>query len=141
MTQLIFPAVKIPTVHAPFGGETGDFDIQRLGVNWSAGAAVLKIASEQGGSALITLTSPITGGEGIDLSYDSGMLHPTTGVATGGTLIRPLIAEATLEGLSWGQIEPDQPLKLWFDLLVTPSGGQQRYVCEGPVWIWKGIAD
>ena len=141
MARYIFPTVVIPTTHAPFGGETGEFDIAlATGVDWSGAAWAAKIALTQGGTTLIPLASAAAGSEGISAVWDA-TLQTAAGTVVGGTVVTLQIDEATLEGLDWGATPSDEPLNLYLDLLVTPVGGAQRYVCEMPVQIWKGIAD
>lgn len=136
--------INIPTPRAPFGGATGDGDLWRTGVNWSSGAAfVLTVRTAYGatGTALITLTGATAGTQGISATYDAGYLDPSTGAVVGGTRLRLQIDEATLEAISWGSANPDEPLELFYDLLVTPSGEPQRQLCRGPFTIYPGVGD
>lgn len=138
MSRLKFDTIVIPTVHAPFGGDTGDLDFVVESENLTGAAAVISFAAAQGGSALFTALS--TGSANVTVTWDAGYVNDG-GMVVGATTIRGTISEATLEALSWGQIPPDEPLEVWCDVLVTPSGGTQQYLCDGPVHIFKGIGD
>lgn len=129
-----------PSRRVPFGGEVGDTDIIYLGINWSTAAYIMAFAATEGGSPLFTLTNATAGTQGISASYNAGYLHPDTGGTVGATTITPFISEATLEALSYSS-DPDAPLVLYFDLLVTPSGGQQRVLCKGTLSIYQGVGD
>ena len=126
--------------HVPFGGPAGEADIVYGGANWSAATYVMAFAATEGGSPVITLTNASDGSQGVFASYDAGYLHPETGSTIGATRIRPLIGEDTLESLSYPS-DPGVPLVLYYDLLVAPSGAQQRVLCSGTLSIYKGVGD
>lgn len=139
--RLQFPKITIPTTYAPFGGDTGDFDFILEGENLtspSAAAVLISFADRQGGTPIAGLTLSV--GSGISLTWDAAYTDDA-GAVVGATTIRGTIAESALEAISWGQIEPDQPLNLWCDVLITPSGGAQQYLCDGPIEVIKGIGD
>lgn len=129
-----------PSRHVPFGGAVGDADIIYLGLNWSGAAFAMTFAASEGGSALVTLTNASAGTQGVSATYDSGYVHPTTGATVGATTIRPFITEATLEGLTYPS-DPNAPLVLYYDFLVTPSGGQQQVLCKGTLSVYQGVGD
>lgn len=137
MARSQFPAIVIPTTHAPFGGATGDLDFVVEGENLTGAAATISFSAAPGGAALFT---PLTVGSGVTVTWDSAYVHDD-GETVGATTIRGAIGESLLEGLEWGQVPPDEPLELWCDVLVTPSGGDQQYLCDGPVKVFKGIGD
>lgn len=133
--------IFIPTTHAPFGGVTGDFDFIKVGVNWSAAAFAMKIATAPDVAALVTLANAAAGSQGFSATYDAAYVHPETGAVVGATTIRGQIDEATLEAISWGATPVTTDLPLVYDLLVTPSGEPQRAWAYGAVTIRKGVSD
>ena len=126
--------LTIYSSHVPWGGDTGEADIWMAAEDWSAAAFVLKIDSP----SPITLTNAAAGSQGISATYDADYVSKRTGAQVGGTCIRPLITEATLEELDFGS---GTELTFNYDLLVTPSGASQRVICFGQVTMRKGVAD
>jgi hypothetical protein len=133
--------LEIPTRHAPFGGATGDWDIDVLGVNWSGAAFKLTAAASEGSAALFTLNAATAGSEGVSATYDAAMVDPISGAVAGGTTIRPQVDETTLEALSWGSLALSEPLPLFWELLVTPPGEPQRQFCCGTIKLYAGVGD
>lgn len=131
--------LEIPTKHAPFGGATGDWDIEHEGNNWSAAAFVLAVANQEGGTPLFTLTNATAGSQGVSATYEAGMIDGDTGLVVGGTRIRPQVNESTLEAISW--TPTDKPLSLFWDLLITPSGGVQFSHSCGNALLYSGVGD
>lgn len=129
-----------PSRHVPFGGEVGDADIVYGITDYSGAAFVMTFAATQGGSALITLSTASAGSQGVSATYDADYVHPTTGETIGATTIRPQIDEATLEALTYGT-DPDSPLVLYYDLLITPVSEPQRVLCNGTLSIYLGVGD
>lgn len=125
---------------APWGGDTQDGDILVYGQNWSGAAFVWAFAASPGASPLITLTNAAAGSQGVSATYDAAAVHPETGGVVGATLIRPLITETTLEGLTWPS-PASSDLKLHHDLLITPVGMHQFVYCAGIITIKPGIGD
>ena len=109
-----------------------------LGENWSAATAVMTLAAEQGGTALITLNTTAPGSQGVSIAWDA--TYERDGVEVGASTITVQIDEATFEGLPWGA-DPAAPLVLTYDLLVTPSGAAQRAFCWGTLTIYRGVGD
>jgi hypothetical protein len=127
----------------PWGGTTTEADYVELGENWSGAAFTMQFAAAPGGAVIsaMTLNAASAGSQGINATYDPDYVDPETGAVVGATTIRPLIPETTLEGLSWGSTPTDQPLVLHYDLLVTPSGGQQLIYSYGTFTLYPGIGD
>lgn len=128
--------------HVAWGGASGNADLVRLGVDWTGAAFAMNFATTKGGTPIagIALVNAASGSQGISATYDSGFIHPATGAVIGATTIRPLILETALEALTWGAVAAD-PLVLYYDLLVTPSGGLQRVFCFGTYTLYPGIGD
>lgn len=128
--------------HTPWGGATGAGDIVILGVNWSAAAFVWAFCKTIGGTPStpngFSLANAASGSEGVSATYDAAYVHPETGEVVGATRITPQVNEATLEGLTYTGTDP---LVLYHDLLVTPSGQPQRPVAYGTLTIHQGIGD
>ena len=141
MARQNWGVTEIPTRHAPFGGATGDWDIDMLGLNWSAATFVLVAAVAEGGAATFTLNNAAAGTQGVSATYDAAMVDPVSGKVTGGTTIRPQVDENTLEAIVWAPTATDQPKSLFWELLVTPSGEPQRQLCSGTLKIYPGVGD
>lgn len=133
-----FPIVH-NSKHTPWGGATGDADMIYLGVDWSAATFRFTLAPLPGSGALITLTNAAAGSQGISATYDASYVDDQTGLVVGATIIRPQIDEATFEALTWGPT--DEPLVLYHDMLVTPSGAPQRVWFDGTFTILSGVGD
>lgn len=128
--------------HVQWGGATGDADIIEMGVDLTGAAFAMNFATSKGGTPIagIALSAASVGSQGISVTYDADYVHPETGSVIGASIIRPQIAETALEALTWGS-DPSQPLILYFDLLVTPSGGVQTVYCYGRFVLYPGIGD
>jgi len=125
--------------HTPWGGATGDADMVYLGVDWSAATFRFTLAPLPGSAALITLTNAGAGTQGISATYDPDYIDDVTGLVVGATIIRPQIDETTFEALTWGAT--DEPLVLYHDMIVTPSGEPQRVWFDGTFTILSGVGD
>ncbi len=125
----------------PFGGATADRDFIVLGLDWSAADFWLQVRPAAGGSdtPLVDLATATAGSEGISADYDAAYLDPETGEEVGATIIRPQIDQATLEAISWGQIDPDQQLSLVYDLHVQPPGEPVRLFAAGAFPLQPGV--
>lgn len=132
---------EIPTRHAPFGGATGDWDIDVLGVNWTGAAFLLAAGPAEGSASVFTLSTAAAGSEGVSATYDAAVVDPKSGQVVGATTIRPQINESTLEALTWAPTPTNQPLVLFWELLVTPPGEPQRQLCMGTLKIYPGVGD
>lgn len=128
--------------HVPWGGASGNADIVKLGVDWTGASFLMSFASAKGATPIagVTLNNAVAGSQGISLTYDAEYVHPSTGAVVGATIIRPFIPEASLEALTWGAVASD-PLILFYDLLVTPSGQPQQVFCFGKFTLQPGIGD
>lgn len=130
--------------HVPWGGDTTEADYVELGEDWSGAAFTMQFATAPGGTVISDMTlgkvtDPAV--KGITATYDAGYIDPESGEAVGATLIRPLIPEANLEALSWGSTPASDPLVLHYDLLVAPSGKQQRVYSHGTFTLYPGVGD
>lgn len=141
MARNVFPDIEIPTRHAPFGGATGDWDFDVLGVDWSAATYIIVAAPNEGGTASFTLNNATAGLQGVSATYDSAKVDPITGMVVGGTTVRPQVDESTLEAISWGSTSTSLPLSLFWECLVTPSGAPQRQIATGTIKLYPGVAD
>lgn len=141
MARSDWGVTEIPTRHAPFGGATGEWDIDVTGVDWSGDAFVLAAAPLEGDAATFTLTNAVAGTQGVSATYDAAMVDPVSGEVTGGTTIRPQVDEATLEAISWGATSTNEPITLFWELLVTPTGQPQRQLCMGTLKLYRGVGD
>lgn len=128
--------------HVPWGGASGNADIVRLGVDWTSATFAMSFAASKGGTPIggIALANAAADSQGISLTYDAGYVHPSTGAVVGATTIRPFILETALEALTWGEVASD-PLVLYYDFLVTPSGEPQQVFCFGTFTLQPGIGD
>jgi hypothetical protein len=141
MSRANWGITEIPTRHAPFGGATGAWNIDVTGIDWSAATFVLAAATEEGAAAVFTLGNATAGTEGVSASYDAAMVDPVSGKVTGGTVICPQVDEATLEAISWGTTPTNEPLPLFWELLVTPVSEPQRQLCCGTLRLYRGVGD
>lgn len=124
----------------PFGGASGNADIVILGLDWSGATFKMEIRTNPGdtGTALVSLTNASAGAQGISATYNATYAHPVTGAEVPATIIRPLINETTIEGLALGA-RPSDPVDLFYDLHVTPSGSTKRVIMRGKFVIDPGV--
>jgi hypothetical protein len=110
-----------------------------VGPNWSGAAYRMQIRQRPGdtGSAMVTLTTQAAGAEGISASYVAGYEMPD-GSEAPATKVLIQINETTLEGLELGT-PYDEPLELYYDLHITPSGGTKFNYCGGKFTLAPGV--
>lgn len=123
----------------PFGGSNGEGDLPILGVNWSGATFKMDLRASAGdtGTALVALTNASAGSQGISAVYDADYLAPDTDEPVGTTIVRIQIDEATMEGIALAA-RPSEPLALYYDLHVTPSGEAKRVLMFGKFTIYPG---
>ena len=122
-----------------FGGASGEGDIPLAGLNWSTAAFAMQIRANPGdtGTALVSLATASAGSEGLSASYDSGYTLPD-GTVTGATTLRIQINEATMEALA-AAARTSEPVNLFYDIHVTPSGSSKRMLCYGKFDVYPGV--
>lgn len=110
-----------------------------VGPNWASAAYRMQIRQRPGdtGAALITLTTAAAGSQGISASYVAEYALPD-GTEAPATKVLIQIDEATLESLQMGT-PYDQPVELFYDLHITPSGGTKINYCGGKFTIAPGV--
>jgi len=139
-------AFELPIIHeskhVPWGGATGNADFIELGVNLTGAAFAMNFALTAGGTPIagMALSAATAGTQGVSVTWDPDYIHPETLEVVGASIIRPQIDEATLEALTWGS-DVDAPLRLYYNLLVTPTGSPQEVYCFGTFTIYPGIGD
>lgn len=124
--------------HVPWVGGASVGYIVKLGADWSGAAFAMSFALTSNGSPVITLAAAAAGVQGVSAVYDANYIHPESGEVVGATLLTPHITEATLEGLTY---DGTNPLTLYYDLLVTPSGEPQRVELYGTLTVHQGVGD
>lgn len=110
-----------------------------VGPNWSGAAYRMQIRQRPGdtGTPLVTLTNQAAGTQGISASYVADYAMPD-GSEAPATKVMVQIDEATIEGWSMGT-PYDQPVELFYDLHITPSGGVKMNYCGGTFTILPGV--
>lgn len=111
-----------------------------VGVDWSSGATfALQIRALPGdtGTALVSLAGASAGSEGVSASYDSAYELPD-GTTAAATVLTIQVNEATLEGLSLSA-RASEPVNLYYDLHVTPSGGTKAVQIFGKFDLYPGV--
>lgn len=110
-----------------------------VGPNWASAAYRMQIRQRPGdtGAALITLTTAAAGSQGISASYVAEYALPD-GTEAPATKVLIQIDEATLESLEMGT-PYDEPVELFYDLHITPSGGTKINYCGGKFTIAPGV--
>ena len=90
---------------------------------WNLTGATLKmeIRAQPGGqgAALVTLNTVAPPAQGLSIAWDAAYPDPDGVLPAGASLLRILIDETVLEGLSYN-VDPAKPLPLWYDIHVTP---------------------
>ncbi len=117
-----------------------DETIPEMGMDDSGATAAMEIRVEPGaqGSALVSLGMSSNGGEGIAITYDDEYPDPETDELDGASIVRIIINETTLEGLSYNA-DPSKPLVLYYDIHLTPSGSKKFIFCAGAFIINPGV--
>lgn len=135
--------ILVPTKRTDFGGATGDGDIDILSMDYSNATGFrfqVRPFGGHTGTPLVSLSLAAAGSEGVSVSYDPDVLDPDTGDVEGATTIRIQIAEATLTALAWGSTPIDEPLVLYYDLLITLPTLPEQMVCYGTFTVDAGVA-
>lgn len=124
----------------PFGGASGEGDIPVISVDWSGATFKMELRVNPGdtGTALVSLTNAAAGSQGISATYEDAYAMPDGSGTVIATIIRPQIDEATIEGLALGARTSD-PVELYYDIHVTPSGSAKRLLCFGKFTIYPGV--
>lgn len=122
-----------------FGGAIGDGDLDIVGVSWAAATFKLDIRVLAGdtGGALVSLANASAGSQGVSATYNAAYVLPSGEVAAA-TIVRLQIDEATIEALALAA-RADDPVVLYYDLHVTPSGLPKRVFCFGSFTIFPGV--
>lgn len=115
-----------------------------FGLDWTGADALMHIRQNPGdtGTPLITLPTAPAGTQGISIEVDPAYTYvdPKTKEEVTGIASKVLlqIDEETLESLSLGS-PTDCPLKLHYDLHITPSGGVKQIPVHGKFTINPGV--
>lgn len=117
-----------------------DFIIPEMGANYTGATLFAEVRAEPGadGTALITLNPATPPAEGLSVTYDAGYVDPEGIMPDGASLVRIIIAEATLEGLAYGA-DASKPVVLYYDIHLTPSGGTKFVFCSGTFTVDPGV--
>ena len=117
-----------------------DDTIAMMGVDYSSATPLMEIRPEPGGSgtALVSLGASSSGSQGIAITYDADYPDPDGIMADGATIVRIIINETTLEGLSYGA-DPADDVTLYYDIHLTPSGGKKFVYCAGKFAVMPGV--
>lgn len=117
-----------------------DDSIAEMGADYSGATPAMEIRAEPGdqGTALVSLGASSSGSEGIVVTYDSDYPDPEGVLPDGATLVRIIINETTLEGLDYGG-DPAEPVTLYYDIHLTPSGGKKFVFSQGKFIINPGV--
>ena len=117
-----------------------DDTIHAMVVDYSGATPLMEIRTHPGasGSALVSLGASTSGGEGITVTYDAGYPDPDGELPDGATVVRILINETTLESLAYGA-DTSQPVELYYDIHLTPSGGKKFIFCGGKFTVTPGV--
>lgn len=110
-----------------------------VGPNWSAATYRMQVRNAPGdtGAPLVTLTNQAAGTQGISASYVADYVMPD-GSEAPATKVLIQINETTIEG--WALGTPyDEPVELFYDLHITPSGGTKINYCGGKFTIAPGV--
>lgn len=139
-------AAKIPLTafkRVPFVEDDGATFVF-FDMDWSTATFAMQIRQKQGDTStpLVSLSNAPAGSEGISVTvvpdytyYDPKAQQSFTGEAS---LVLIQIDEATLEGLALGT-PSDCPVRLHYDLHVTPSGKPKRVAVYGSFDILPGV--
>lgn len=99
-----------------------DDDVAIIGENLSGATFLMHIRANRGdtGTALITLSNASPPSAGVSATYNSAYQWQENGevLTAPASLVRIIIAEATLEALSLGT-PYDEPVELFYDLHAT----------------------
>lgn len=111
--------------------------VDAVGQDWTGADLKLQVRATQSapGAALIDLSVAAAGSEGLSISVATTLGIPTTTLTI-------QIDEATLTATTpypGNGLEPNTPVSLRYDLVVTPSGGIKQRWLEGAFIIVEGV--
>jgi len=126
----------------PFIDEDGA-TIVFIGEDYSGGAYAMHVRNNPGDTdtPILSLAGATAGTQGISVTYDPAYVYvDETGTEQTGpaSLVLIQVDEATLEALSLGT-PTDEPVVLYYDLHITPSGAPKRIVSQGKFIINPGV--
>ena len=111
-----------------------------LGPDYTGAAFAMHIRNNNGdtGTPLVSLAGATAGTQGISVTYDAAYIYNEAGNTAPASLILIQIDEATLEALTLNN-PANEPMVLYYDLHVTPSGGVKRVELLGTFTIYPGV--
>ncbi len=129
--------LAIMTKRATFFGE-----INMPGVDRSSWRFRMQVRPAAGNdlTSLVTLNDAGTATyQGINAAYDPTLFNRQTGLLSGGTRVTMRIERATLEAIEWGELPPDEPLDLAYDILAIEPDQAERLFVYGPLTLYPGV--
>ena len=117
-----------------------DVEIAEFGVNYTGATMLMHVRTEPGGtgSPLISLSNATPPLQGLSVSYDADLVDPEGKLPNGGSKVRIIIDEATLEGLPTAA-DSSQPLTLYYDIHLTPTSAFKRVFAGGEFIVDPGV--
>lgn len=117
-----------------------DVEISELGVDYSGATMLMHIRTEPGGTGdpLIALSNASPPSQGLSVTYDADLVDPEGKLPDGGSKVRIIISEATLEGLPAAS-PASSPLTLYYDIHLTPVAGFKRVFSGGEFIVTPGV--
>ena len=111
-----------------------------LGPNYTGAAFAMHIRNNTGdtGTPLVPLATAAAGTQGISVTYDASYIYNEAGNTAPASLILIQIDEATLEALTLNN-PANEPMVLYYDLHVTPTGQAKRVELLGAFTIYPGV--
>ena len=115
-------------------------DVAILGPNYTGAAFAMHIRNNTGdtGTPLVSLANATAGTQGISVTYEAAYVYNEAGDTAPASLISIQIDEATLESLTLNN-PTNEPMVLYYDLHVTPTGQAKRVELLGTFTIYPGV--
>lgn len=119
-----------------------DDDVAIIGEDLSSASFLMHIRAQAGdtGTPLVSLGNASPPTQGVSATYSPTYQYQDGAetITAPASLIRIIIAEATLEALALGT-PYDEPVDLFYDLHVTPAGGTKRVQFGGKFILNPGV--
>jgi hypothetical protein len=119
-----------------------DQTIAVMGRDLSGSTLRMEIRTEPGeqGSALVTLTNQTPPTQGLSVTWDADYPDPVGEFPNGASLVRIMIDETTLEGLSYA-VDPAKSLPLHYDIHASRTSPLiiKFVYCGGEFYVDPGV--
>jgi hypothetical protein len=117
-----------------------DVTIDEMGVDYTGATLLMHVRTARGGTGtpLLALSNATPPTQGLSVAYSADLIDPEGKLPNGGSSLRIMIDEATLEALP-SAVDTSKSLELHYDVHVTPIGSVKFVFCGGEFIVDPGV--